>query len=334
MELTTVTDTQAVFHDGPSVLTMDGLKPDTAHSAHGIEFRTLLRPGGEHLATVATVNDIHLGETECGKSDDTGLGPVIRCEPGEPPYPETMSQAAVAEMAASEPDAVIAKGDLTAKAAPEEIAAFFDCYEPVFGDRLHYILGNHDVGRGGPRLWPEPPSTAEVVLPGVRLALLDTTVPGEVWGGVKDDQLDWLDALAAGSDRPVMVFGHHPPYDPGSPVPPMNEQDTPKLVAVVARRPSICGYFAGHTHRNRVTRMESTGDVPWSEVSATKDYPGAWAEYRIYEGGVLAIMHRVSSPEALSWTDRTRAMFGGLYPMYSFGELQDRCFAIAFRPGG
>lgn len=331
MELTTVTDTEAVFHDAASVLTMDDLEPGTAYRAHGIDFRTLDRPGGEHLATVATVNDIHLGETECGKSDDTGMGPVVRVEPSEPPYPETMSRAAVVEIAAIEPDAVVAKGDLTARAAPGEIATFFDCYGSAFGDRLHFILGNHDVAIEGAPGWTDPPRTAEIVLPGARLALLDTTVPGEVWGGVKEDQLEWLDALAAESDRPVMVFGHHPPHDPGTPVPPMNEHDTPKLVEVVARRAAICGYFAGHSHRNRVTRMEATGDLPWSEVSATKDYPGAWAEYRIYEGGVLAIMHRVSSPEALDWTERTRAMFGGLYPMYSFGELHDRCFAIGFR---
>ena len=40
-------------------------------------------------------------------------------------------------------------------------------------------------------------------------------------------------------------------------------------------------------------------------------------------------MHRrISSPEALDWTERTRAMFGGLYPQYAFGALEDRCFLI------
>lgn len=331
MELTTVTDTEAVFHDGTEVLRVEGLASGTEHTVHGITFRTLVRPDGEQLSTVATVNDIHLGETECGRSDDTGLGPVVRAEPGEAPYPEMMSRAAVAEIARVEPDAVIAKGDLTARAASEEIATFFDCYRSVFGDRLHYILGNHDVTARGPIGWPDPPRMAEVALPGVRLAMLDTSVAGAVWGGLGSDQLDWLDELGAGSDRPVMVFGHHPPHDPGSPVPPMNEDDTLRLVEVVARRPSICGYFAGHSHRNRVTRLEGTDEIPWSEVSATKDYPGVWAEYRIFEGGLLAITHRVSSPEALDWTERTRVMFGGLYPLYSFGELGDRCFAIGLR---
>ena len=53
-----------------------------------------------------------------------------------------------------------------------------------------------------------------------------------------------------------------------------------QLVAVAARRRAIVGYFAGHTHRNRVRRISSTGDRPWVEVACVKDYPGTWAEYR------------------------------------------------------
>ena len=88
------------------------------------------------------------------------------------------------------------------------------------------------------------------------------------------------------------------------------------------------GYFAGHTHRNRVRRFAATGEVPWVEVASVKDFPGSWAEYRVFEAGILQVHRRISSPEALDWTDRTRAMFGGLYPAYAFGALTDRCYAI------
>ena len=30
-----------------------------------------------------------------------------------------------------------------------------------------------------------------------------------------------------------------------------------------------------------------------------KDYPGAWAEYRVFEGGILQVHRRISTPEAL-----------------------------------
>jgi hypothetical protein len=153
---------------------------------------------------------------------------------------------------------------------------------------------------------------------------------------VTADQIEWLDSIAADSDRPVLVFGHHHVWSPESRSREagyfgINPDDSDRLVDVVARRPAIRGYFAGHTHRNRVRRFSLTGDVPWVEVACVKDFPGSWAEYRVFEGGVLQIHRRISTPEALAWTEKTRGMFGGLYPDYAFGRLEDRCFTIASR---
>ena len=75
--------------------------------------RTLVRPPGRLLATVATANDTHLGEVECGRTGDPAtdaIGPILRAGPGEPPYPETMNRAVVDEMRALDPDAVVVKG--------------------------------------------------------------------------------------------------------------------------------------------------------------------------------------------------------------------------------
>ncbi len=327
MELTTVTDTEAVLHDGPRVVRVDGLKPDREHTVEGVTFRTLPRPGGERLATVATVSDVHIGETECGRYEGVNLGPPLRAEPGEPPYPETMAKGAAAEIAAREPDALVVKGDLTGRGAQAELATFLDIFAPSFGDRLHWTYGNHDVSTAsdlGPR-----PATELVTVAGARLALLDTAVPGQTGGRVSEEQLAWLDDLGAdGSGTPVLVFGHHPLFDHTSFTAGINSEDSERLVGLFARRPALAGYFAGHTHRNLVRRLPETGQVPWAEVGATKDYPGVWAEYRIHEGGVMQVVHRISSPQALSWTDRTRAMFGGLYPSYSLGALTDRCFLV------
>jgi Icc protein len=165
------------------------------------------------------------------------------------------------------------------------------------------------------------------------VALLDTVVPGEAGGRLTASQLDWLDELGERADRPVLVFGHHHPWAPGSRSRPsdyfgINPDDSEALVAVVARRPALIGYFAGHTHRNRVRRFPETGDVPWTEVACVKDFPGSWAEYRVFEGGVLQIHRRIASEAALAWSEACRAMIGGLYPGYAFGELEDRCLAI------
>ncbi|HYX43954.1 MAG TPA: metallophosphoesterase [Acidimicrobiales bacterium] len=325
LEVTTIADDGAVLHDGARVVRVDDLEPDTDYELEGVALRTLPRPPGERLATVATVNDLHFGETVCGLMAGVDLGPPVRAEPGEPPYPETMNRAAAAEIAACGPDAVVAKGDLTTAATAEEFAAFVDCYGSVFGERLHWVRGNHDARHGGA---VDGRAVSEVTLPGVVLALLDTAVPGRAGGALSEDQLEWLDELGKRADRPVLVLGHHPLADAARDSFGLAPQDSEGLVAVVARRPAVAGYFAGHTHRNRVRRLPATGDVPWAEVSSTKDFPGGWAEYRVFEGGVLQVFHRISTPEALAWSERTRVMFGGLYPAYSFGALEERCFAV------
>ncbi|HEX9968608.1 MAG TPA: metallophosphoesterase family protein [Acidimicrobiales bacterium] len=334
VELTTVADDEAVFHDPDRpgwVGRHVGLVPDTGYELEGAAFRTLPRPGGERLSTLATVNDTHFGEVECGLVEGLEIGPVLRAEPGEPPYPEVMNGEAVAEIEAAGVDAVIAKGDLTTKGTKEELDAFFACYGRLGG--LRAVLGNHD-GYGGLVLDTPPYFTVEV--PGLTVAVLDTVDPGRAQGRIGAEQLEWLDTVAAEADGMVLVLGHHHCWDPGSRTREptyfgINPADSERLVEVVARRGSVVGYAAGHTHRNRVRRFAATGDVPWIEVSSVKDFPGGWAEYRVYEGGVLQVFRRVSTPAALDWSDRTRAMFGGFYPQYSFGRLEDRCFVLARR---
>ena len=128
-------------------------------------------------------------------------------------------------------------------------------------------------------------------------------------------------------------MGHHHPWNPGSADRPeryfgIQPDASEQLVDLVARRASIVGYFAGHTHRNRVRHFAATGRLPWVEVSSVKDYPGGWAEYRVHERGILQVFHRISTPAALAWTEQTSQMFHGLYAGYAFGAIDERCFLI------
>jgi 3',5'-cyclic-AMP phosphodiesterase len=330
VDLTTLADDEAVLHEGTTVHRHDGLAPDTAYDLDGHTFRTLPRPAGERLATFCTVNDVHFGETECGILNGIDDYPIYTTTPGDEPYPELMNRCAIAEMHAVEPDVVVVKGDLTAMGTRAEYQAFLDAYGPAFGERLVHVRGNHDAYHGETFASDAPRA---VHLPGVTLAVIDTSIPGKASGGVSPDTLAWLDQLAADADRPVLVFGHHHPWDPGSRKRPeayfgINPDDSERLVEIVARRPRIAGYFAGHTHRNRVRRFAATGDVPWVEVACVKDFPGAWAEYRVHEGGTLQVFRRISAPEALMWSEKTRDLYAGLYEQYAFGRLADRCFPI------
>jgi 3',5'-cyclic-AMP phosphodiesterase len=333
VEVTSVADDEVVLFSGGEARRFDGLAPDTDYELAGEAVHTLVRPPGRLLCRFATVNDVHFGETECGHIDGVDLGPVLTTEDGEPPYPEIMNQAAVAEILELDPAMVVAKGDLTSRGTVEEYERFLDVYQGAFGNRLRYVRGNHDAAHGE-HFAAEAPQLAEV--PGARLAVLDTTIPGHTPGQVSADQLDWLDdiGVVAEADRlPVLVFGHHHVWDPDHD--PRDEgffgihpDDSERLLATFARRPALKGYFAGHTHRNRVRRFAATGEAPFAEVACVKDFPGAWAEYRVYEGGAIQVHRRIGGAAALAWTERTRAMFGGFYPAYSFGDLPDRCFTM------
>jgi predicted phosphodiesterase len=313
-------------------LAVDGVEPDQWLPA---SVRTLDEPPGALVATVATANDVHFGEVLCGLTGDPAtdaIGPILSSAPGEPPYPEVMGRAAVVEIARLDPDAVVVKGDLTDRGLREQYDAFLATYGAL-GERMHHVRGNHDA-MVDPGLAVQGAPYA-VELDGVTLAVLDTTAPGHVGGVVPRAQTEWLDALAADGDAPVLVFGHHPVWyvDTTHPVDPhyvIAHDASVQLLEVIDRRPNIVGYLSGHTHTNRVRRYERARRVPCVEVACGKDYPGAWAEYRVYEGGYTQVMRRISAPDALSWSERCRAMIQGIYRDLVLGRITDRCFTERF----
>lgn len=331
MELTTVADDLVVIHDRERVRRFEGLPPATEHVFDGIEAVTLPRPPGELLCRFATVNDVHFGEVECGKIDDDPQGPIQRSRPGEPPYPDMMNRAACREMAEIDPHVVVVKGDITAFGSDEEFAAFEDCYRPAFGDKLRVVRGNHDAYLGQ-NLYA---GDQWIDMPGICVALMDTTIPTRTTGAFEPSQIDWLDAHIASTSSPVLIMGHHQQWTDGHRSDDyfgLHPDSSDALDAVVERRHNVLGYTAGHTHRHRVRSM--TCGVPSVEIGCLKDFPGTWAEYRVYEGGVMQVVHRISSPEALDWSERCRhlyADFGIDYQSYALGRLEDRCFVFPSR---
>jgi 3',5'-cyclic-AMP phosphodiesterase len=334
VDITTVADDLIVAHEGSVVHRLEHLRPASVHDVGGVSVRTLARPDGELLCRFATVNDVHFGETECGRVDDHPDGPIQRAAPGETAYPETMNRAACAEIDEIDPVAVFVKGDLSVDGRPDEWDAFERCYRGAFDERLHVVRGNHDAYRGQTAYagdhWVE--------LPGVAVALLDTVIPGRTTGRLALDQLEWLDTHAANADTPVIVMGHHQqwtgsahgrrPDDYFG----LHPDSSDGLAEVIARRRSIVAYTAGHTHRHR-RRVLDCG-VPTVEIGCVKDFPGTWGEYRVYDGGIMQVVHRMSSLDALEWSERCRhlyADFGVDYETYSLGRLEDRCFTIELR---
>ena len=335
VDITTVADDLIVLHDGTSVVRYTQLEPATAYTFMGQQITTLPRPAGQLLCRLATVNDVHFGEIEAGRIDDRTDGPIQRADPGDAPYPETMNHGSAVEIDAIEPAAVVVKGDLSQDGQPHEWAAFEACYRTRFADRLHVVRGNHDAYQGQTRYagdqWIE--------LPGVAVALLDTVIPERTTGTVTGVQLELLDTMAAEADRPVLVMGHHQQWVAGT----LNDHRSDDyfglhpdasdaLGEVIARRRHIVAYTAGHTHRHRVRRLHC--GVPTIEIGCVKDFPGTWAEYRVYEGGITQVVHRISTPQALRWSQQCRHLyrdFGVDYESYALGALEDRCCNIPLR---
>ena len=346
-QLTTRVGEHQVTTLGPHhVARITGLEPDTEYPL-GVEsvephaylpsaVRTLPRPSGPLLATFATANDVHFGEVVCGATGDPAQdakGPLLTAAPGDPPYPQVMNAAVIAEMRALGPDAVVVKGDLTAEGSEAEYHDFLDAYGSL-GPGMHHVRGNHDA-MVDPNMALEAAPYA-VDLGGVTLAVLDTVIPGTDAGQLTADQVAWLEDLAGARRGPVFVFGHHPCFDvehglrTGRRYFGIQPDDSDRLVDAFGRHDNLVGYFAGHTHRNRVRRFDRARRVPFGEIGCTKDYPGAWAEYRVHEGGYTQVVHRVAAADAFAWAERTRGLYEGVYRDYALGPLEHRCFTQRF----
>lgn len=306
-------------------LSIDGVTPNSRCPS---EIATLAEPSGALLARFATVNDVHFGERIAGLiGSHVEVGPVFTRPAHLPAYPNLMNAVAVDEMHAGEFDAIVVKGDLTSRGSREEYTEFLDAYG-VFGDRLHHVRGNHDTDQA---MTIGDTAPFAVALDGVTLAVLDTSQYRRPNGALNTAQLEWLDAQAVEASQPMLVFGHHHLWDVAHD--PRSDDffglipdSTERLCEVFQRRTNIAGYFAGHTHRNRVLHFPNARNIPIVEVASVKEYPGAWAEYHVYEGGYVQIGRRVAAHDAMHWAESTRDLYAGLYTGYALGRLSDRCF--------
>ena len=155
------------------------------------------------------------------------------------------------------PDAIVFTGDLTDLGEPEAYRALRAAIEPV-AERLAapviWVAGNHDerpaLRRDLLRLEPsEEPVTAVHDLGGLRLIVLDTTVPGWHHGDLDDAQLEWLQGeLATAAPLGTILAMHHPPLPSHVPLFDILElRDQSRLARVVAGT-DVRAILAGHLH--------------------------------------------------------------------------------------
>jgi predicted phosphodiesterase len=349
---------------GTRLVRIEGLEPDQEYSveidvaggrsaSENLYFprraRTLPAPRAEEVASFATLNDPHFGESRLGGvlSDDHEYGdaapgfPVVSDADYDTAYAEFMNADAIAEINRLDVDLTVIKGDIADRGLPEQFQAAARAFE-AFVKPHHAFLGNHDhlaLNQGrevdGYALLGQEPAPRSVDLAGFRLVLLDTTIPGRHEGAFGSERREWLaDSLAESRrlDLPTLLFTHH------QPVPPEHfdsypnsigiaPEDSLALFELLADAPHVKGVLIGHTHRNRIRRYPGCGDIPFAEVNNPKDYPGGFGHYRLFaDGSFRQEVRRTPSERALHHSTRCRGLFDGFYQHFTLGSLEERCY--------
>ena len=313
--------TYAVQQSGP---TGDEASPE-------IVFRTLDRPAGEELYRFASISDTHIACERFGALRTLSERP----RRSEPPTMRC-ADAAIAEAVGWGAQAVLVKGDVTEKSTRSEWEHAFEVLRR-HDVEYHLMPGNHDVhpfgdispakaaAEGGFHLTEQ---MDHLDRPGVRIICLDTTISKRGKGRLPVSPDAIADTAKQAPGLCVVAMHHHiqPTKVPRS-WPVGIDRDEGALLVNTLRtldRPILI--TSGHAHRHR---LEAYGPITASVVGSTKDWPGVWAGYIVYESGLVQVVRRVARPDAIAWTDYTARALAGIWGLVSAGHRYDRCFTIS-----
>ena len=207
-------------------------------------------------------------------------------------------------------DLCLLLGDLTDSGSPSQYAALMEELARLpMPHRL--LIGNHDhrgnflAAFGSAHADAHGWAQGSVDVGGTRCLLLDSHVPGRPGGSLDGGRLDAFAAMLDDSDRPCLVFLHHPPLKTGLPAfDPIGLAGRDAFAAVVAsRKDRIAGIFFGHCH---MAVAGSVAGVPAFGIRSTlyqglpnltddqfMNAPGLPPAYGVVvaEDGALAVHH-------------------------------------------
>lgn len=179
------------------------------------------------------------------------------------------------EASQTRPDALIFTGDLADTGQPGAYRKLRELVEPLadrLGAQVIWVMGNHD-NRASLRehLLRETPTMAPMDrvydIAGLRVIVLDTSVPGHHHGQVAADQLQWLaDQLAEPAPFGTMLAMHHPPVPCVQDLAVMVELRDQAALADVLRGSDVRSILAGHLHYSTTATFAG---IPVSVASAS-----------------------------------------------------------------
>ncbi|BBK40921.1 3',5'-cyclic adenosine monophosphate phosphodiesterase CpdA [Allostella vacuolata] len=230
------------------------------------------------------------------------------------------------------PDLVIATGDLVDAGLPEEYARLRVILSQLAMPFL-LVPGNHDHRQALRDTFPDHPWMAgtdgfiQYALDEwpLRLVGLDTTEPGRDGGVFCAERARWLDRTLNESDRPTLLFLHHPPFATG-----MAYHDNQRvegrerLASVLDGRRQVVWALCGHLHRTVTTIWAG---VPMSAVASTAHQ----AVLDLAPDAELAFAMEPPACQLLLWQEGEGMLthvtpigpFDGPYPFYEGGRLID-----------
>lgn len=173
------------------------------------------------------------------------------------------------------PDALIFTGDLADRGEPAAYELLKAEVEPVaseLGAEVIWVMGNHDdrasmrtslLGRPA----SDEPHDEVHWIGGLRIVVLDSTVPGEGHGELTDDQLAWLSAeLAAPAAEGTTLALHHPPVPCVQDLAVTVELRDQHRLATALKGSDVRAIIGGHLH---YSTFATFAGIPVSVAAAT-----------------------------------------------------------------
>jgi len=159
------------------------------------------------------------------------------------------------------PDFVVISGDLADTPTAEEYDHLKHLLAPL-NPPFAGIPGNHDAREMMRAALPNAayvsssgPLNQKIEVGELDLLLLDSHVPGKPHGELDTPTLEWLETmLASSTDRPALLFLHHPPFIAGIwHMDHQNLHNAAELAEIIERHPRARLVAAGHVHRATLT---------------------------------------------------------------------------------
>jgi 3',5'-cyclic-AMP phosphodiesterase len=183
------------------------------------------------------------------------------------------------------PAFIVVSGDLTYDGSVESYEAVNEVLLELGAgaNQVLLALGNHDdratfrrIVLGQERSDDQGPYHHSHLIDGLRVIVLDSTIPGDVGGALGAKQLTWLEAhLGDPAPRGNLIVLHHPCRLAG-PVhhnPAFIVQEAAALEVIVARhRDRVVGVLAGHSHQANCAPFGGTIHVTAPAVLCQLDF--------------------------------------------------------------